>query len=93
MGFEALMPIVVPFIIGLLVGVIIKRGLKLIVAIIALVIVLVATGAISVSFSDIWAKAAETFPTIAGEARDLINFLPYTSVGFLLGLAIGFFKG
>jgi uncharacterized membrane protein (Fun14 family) len=93
MALEPLMPILAPFIIGLLVGVIIKRGLKLVIPIIALVIVLVATGAISLGFKDLYQKATEFLPRIAGEAEVLANILPYTSVSFLVGLAIGFFKG
>jgi uncharacterized membrane protein (Fun14 family) len=88
-----LLPIIAPFIIGLLVGVIIKRGLKLIMPIILLIIVLVITGAISVGFGDIYEKAMEILPRITGEAGDLVNVLPYTSVSFLVGLAVGFFKG
>jgi hypothetical protein len=44
-------------------------------------------------FKDIYEKATEMLPRIAGEAEVLMNILPYTSVSFLVGLAIGFFKG
>lgn len=87
-----LLPILAPFIIGFLVGMIIKRGLKLIFPIIALIIVLVVTGAISVGISDIWTNAANAFPNIGG-AGNLINVLPFTSLAFIVGFVIGFFKG
>lgn len=93
MGLEPLVPLVVPFIIGLLVGVIIKRGIKLIVPIIALIIVLVATGAMRLGFSGAIENAAGFLPQLTDKAGDLVNYLPYTSVGFLIGLALGFFKG
>jgi uncharacterized membrane protein (Fun14 family) len=88
-----LVPIVVPFIIGLLVGAVIKRTFKLMVIIAALVIVLVATGALSLSFSDLYEKATELLPRIAEKTEVLKNILPYASAAFLIGLALGLWKG
>lgn len=88
-----LVPVAVPFIIGLLVGAILKRAIKLIMAVIALVIVLIATGAISWGMSDIYSKAENILPTITEKGETLKNLLPYTSTAFLVGLALGLWKG
>lgn len=88
-----LIPIVLPFVIGLLVGAIIKRTVTLAILIIALIAVLSFTGYVSLSVSDIYEKAAEYLPKIAGQTETLKNLLPYTSISFLIGLAIGLWKG
>ena len=93
MGYEWLVPLVVPFILGLLVGVIIKKTVKLLFVIAALVIVLVATGALSLGVGDLWEKAKDALPQIAGQQDVLLNVLPYTSAGFLIGLALGLWRG
>ena len=88
-----LVPIVVPFIIGLLVGAVIKRTLKLILVIVALVIVLVVTGALSISFRDLYDKAMQFLPKLYEAGSGWINVLPYSSAAFLVGLALGLWKG
>lgn len=88
-----IVPILVPFIIGLLVGAAIKRTLKLVMIITALVIVLVATGALSLTFRDIYDKAMEVLPTLVDLGGGLKDVLPYSSVSFLIGLALGLWKG
>jgi uncharacterized membrane protein (Fun14 family) len=93
MEFAWLVPVVVPFIVGLLVGAVIKRTLKLMVVIAALVIILVATGAVSLTFQDIYDKATEVLPRVAEKSEVLKNVLPYSSAAFLVGLALGLWKG
>jgi len=88
-----IVPVVVPFIIGLLVGAVIKRALKLIVVIAALVIVLVATSAVSLTFRDIYDKAMEFLPRLIDLGGGLKDVLPYSSVAFLIGLALGLWRG
>jgi uncharacterized membrane protein (Fun14 family) len=88
-----LIPIVLPFIIGLLVGVVIKRGLKLLVVVVALIIVLIATGIVSLTFGDLYATAMQFLPRLYDLGNELLNILPYSSVAFLIGLALGFLFG
>ena len=84
-----LIPVVLPFIIGLLVGVIVKKGLKLLVAVVALIIVLVATGVLSLTFSNLYDAALNFLPKLYDVGNGLLNILPYSSVAFLIGLALG----
>jgi uncharacterized membrane protein (Fun14 family) len=81
-----IIPIVLPFIIGLLVGAILKKALKILMLVVALIIVLVATGILSVTFSDIFSA----LPTLYDVGIGWLNVLPYSSVAFIIGLALGF---
>jgi uncharacterized membrane protein (Fun14 family) len=85
-----LIPVVLPFIIGLLVGAIIKKGLKLLIVVVALIIVLVATGVLSLTFSGLYAAAMQFLPKLYDVGHGWLNVLPYSSVAFLIGLALGF---
>jgi uncharacterized membrane protein (Fun14 family) len=88
-----LIPIFVPFIIGLLVGVVIRAALKLVIFIAALVIVLVATGVLSLTITDLYDKAMEHLPNLIKSEHSWLNVLPYSSVAFLIGLALGLWLG
>jgi len=91
--FAWIVPIVVPFILGLLIGAIVKKAFSLVILVIALLIVLISTGALSLSFQDIYDKAMMFLPKIYDTGSAWINVLPYSSVGFLIGLALGLWKG
>lgn len=88
-----IVPVVVPFIIGLLVGFIVKRTTKLVFCVVALVIILVVTGYVSFTFQDVYEKAMEFLPTIIEMGGGLKNILPYSCMMFLIGLALGLWKG
>jgi uncharacterized membrane protein (Fun14 family) len=85
-----LIPVVLPFIIGLLVGVVIKKGFKLMIAVVALVIVLVATGVLSLTLPGLFDEAMKLLPKLYDVGAGWLNVLPYSSVTFLIGLALGF---
>jgi uncharacterized membrane protein (Fun14 family) len=77
----------------LLVGVVVKAALKLVVFIVALVIVLVAVGVLSLTFTDLYDKAMQELPKLYDTGRGWLNVLPYSSVAFLIGLALGLWLG
>jgi uncharacterized membrane protein (Fun14 family) len=85
-----LIPVVLPFIIGLLVGVIVKKGFKLLIAVVALIIVLIATGILSLTFTSLFDEAMKFLPKLYDAGQGWLNVLPYSSVAFLIGLALGF---
>lgn len=85
--------LIAPFIIGLLIGLIVKRTFKLVILAIALIIVLVATGYISLTFTEIYDKAMAFLPRIVNTGMALGDVLPYSSAAFLIGLALGLWKG
>jgi uncharacterized membrane protein (Fun14 family) len=84
-----LIPVVLPFVIGLLVGAVIKRALKLLILVVVLVIVLVATGILSLTFSGLFAEAMKFLPKLYDLGHGWLNVLPYSSIAFLIGLALG----
>jgi uncharacterized membrane protein (Fun14 family) len=84
-----LIPVVLPFIIGLLVGVIVKKGFKLLIVVVALIIVLVATGILAVTFTGLFDQAMKFLPKLYDTGHGWLNVLPYSSVAFLIGLALG----
>ena len=88
-----IVPVVIPLIIGVLVGFIVKRTIKLVFCLLALVIVLVVTGYVSFAFQDIYDQAMEFLPIIIDMGGGLKNVLPYSSAMFLIGLALGLWKG
>jgi len=85
--------IVVPLVIGLFVGAIVKRTFKLVILIGAFVIILVATRIVSLIMQDIYDKSMEVLPKLFSSGQGLLNVLPYASTIFLIGLAIGLWKG
>ena len=88
-----IVPIIMPLIIGLLVGFILKHTIKLMFAIAALVILLVFFGAISITYQDIFDQALKLLPKIIGTGSGFVDMLPYSSLTFIIGLALGLWKG
>jgi uncharacterized membrane protein (Fun14 family) len=88
-----IIPVIVPLIIGLLVGFIVKHTIKLMFAIVALVILLVFTGLVSITYQDIFDQAMKLLPRIIGTGSGLIDVLPYSTITFIIGLALGLWKG
>jgi len=74
----------------LLAGAVIKKAIKLLVLIVALIIVLVATGVLSLTFGGLFAEAMKFLPKLYDVGHGWLNVLPYSSVSFLVGLALGF---
>ena len=91
--FAWIVPVVIPFIIGLLVGFIFKHTLKLIFSVVALIIILIVIGYVSFTVPDIYDKAMEFLPIIIDMGGGVMNVLPYSSITFLIGLALGLWKG
>lgn len=85
-----LVPIIIPFIIGVLIGAVIKKGLKLLIFVALLIIVLVFTGIITLSFNSVYYQAMQFLPKLYDTGHAVLNMLPYSSLGFIIGLIIGF---
>lgn len=85
--------VIAPLIIGFLVGVIIKSAIKIGLAVAAIVIILIALGAITPDqvIKPVLAMA-ESGSSLTSKVNELAGYLPYSSVAFLIGLAVGFFK-
>jgi uncharacterized membrane protein (Fun14 family) len=96
-GSAAIVPSLVVLAIGFLVGIVLKKTVKLGLAILSLVGLLVATGYINLQLSEsskttIYRVFSQA-PTVASQASAFAYILPITSVAFLVGLALGIWKG
>ena len=88
-----IVPIIIPALIGLLVGVIAKHSMRLVFVVAALVVLLVLAGYISLTFQEVFDQAMKFLPRIIGTGSGIIDVLPYSTVTFLIGLALGLWKG
>lgn len=88
-----IIPLLVPLIVGLLIGVILRHTVRLVFPIAALAILLVFMGYVSLTFQDVYDKAMMVLPVIIDMGSGLKNVLPYSSMTFLVGLALGLWKG
>lgn len=85
--------LLVPLVLGFLVGVIIKRAIAVGAAIAILVLILIFVGVLTPS--QVIQPLVSLFrsgPALASKATQIAGYLPYSSVTFLIGLAVGFFK-
>jgi len=85
---------VVPLIIGFIIGVIIKSAIKIGVAIAIVVLILIAVGIVSPGqVLQPLLSFYKSGPDLVSYAQRVAGYLPYSSLTFLIGLAIGFLKG
>jgi len=86
--------LLVPLIVGFLVGLIAKGILRVGLALAALIIILIALGAITPNqvIGPLLAlfKSGQSY---ASTLQRLSGYLPYSSLTFIIGLAVGFFRG
>jgi uncharacterized protein YqfA (UPF0365 family) len=88
-----ILALVIPLVIGFLVGVVIKSALKIGAAIAIIVLLLIFVGALTPS--QVIEPVMSLFRSGADltlKVKQLAGYLPYSSVLFIIGLAIGFFK-
>lgn len=86
--------IVVPLILGFLVGTIAKGIFKVAVGVGVLVVLLIVLGMISPQ--QIVGPVVALFrtgSTYTNKVSQIAGYLPYSSLTFIVGLAVGFFKG
>ena len=85
---------IVPLIIGFIVGVIIRSALKIGIAIAILIVILIAAGIISPdSVLQPLLSIVKSGPSLVSYAQRVAGYLPYSSLTFLIGLAVGLWKG
>jgi len=88
--------VLVPLVLGLLIGIVIKSALKIGVAIALIVLILIAVGIITpdqVIKPIMSAMGSTSAASLEAKVKEIAGYLPYSSLTFLIGLVIGFFKG
>jgi len=85
---------ILPLIIGFIVGVIAKSALKIGIALAVLVLILIAVGIITPNqVLQPLISLVKSGSTISSDAQRLADYLPYSSLTFLIGLGVGLWKG
>lgn len=87
---------VVPLIIGFVVGIIARNVIKIGIALVALVILLIALGTLTpgqVLAPLVSLVKSGSASTVSAYASRVAGYLPYSSLTFIVGLAIGWLKG
>jgi uncharacterized membrane protein (Fun14 family) len=85
---------ILPLIIGFIVGVIIKSAIKIGIALVVLVVLLIALGIITPGqFLQPILSLVKSGSSLSSYAQRVAGYLPYSSVTFIIGLAIGLLKG
>ena len=85
---------ILPLIIGFIVGVILKSAIKIGIALAILVVLLIALGVVSPN--DVLQpllSLVKSGATLTAYANRVAGYLPYSSLTFIIGLAVGYLKG
>jgi uncharacterized protein YqfA (UPF0365 family) len=88
-----LVTLLVPLLLGFLVGVVIKKALAIGAAVAIIILLLIFLGVITPS--QVIQPIVSLFksgPALASKVTQIAGYLPYSSITFLIGLAVGFFK-
>jgi hypothetical protein len=85
---------ILPLIIGFIVGVIIRSAIKIGIALAVLVVILIALGILTPGqVLQPMMGLVKSGPSLTSGVQRLAGYLPYSSITFILGLAIGLLKG
>ena len=85
---------ILPLIIGFIVGVILKSAIKIGIALAILVILLIVLGIVTPNqVLQPILSLVKSGSTLSSYAQRVAGYLPYSSITFIIGLAIGYLKG
>ena len=85
--------LLIPLVLGFLVGMVIKSALKIGAAIAIIALLLIFGGIITPSqIIEPVMSLGRSGPELTSKVSQVAGYLPYSSVTFLIGLAVGFFK-
>ena len=85
---------ILPLILGFIVGFIVKSALKIGIALVIIVLILIAAGIISPGqVLQPLLSFAKSGSSLTSYAQRVAGYLPYSSLTFIIGLALGLWKG
>ena len=86
--------LLVPLVLGFLVGIVAKEAIKIGVAIAVIVVILIVTGFVTPSqVIQPLVQLARSGPSLATKVSQIAGYLPYSTLTFIVGFVVGFFKG
>jgi hypothetical protein len=86
--------LLVPLILGFLVGIIAKAAIRIGVAIAVIIVILILVGFLTPNqVIQPFVQLIRSGPALAPKVAQVAGYLPYSSLTFIVGFVIGFFKG
>ena len=86
--------VLVPLVLGFIVGVIIRSAIKIGIALVVIVIILIALGIVTPSqVIQPLMSLVKSGPALTSTVNRLAGYLPYSSLTFIIGLAVGLLRG
>lgn len=86
--------VIAPLIVGFVVGLLVKKVIKIGVLLAILVLILIGLGVLAPNqVIQPLLSLVRSGPALASKVKEVASYLPYSSVTFLIGLAVGFYKG
>ena len=86
--------VLVPLVLGFIVGVIIRSAIKIGIALVVIVIILIVLGIVTPSqVIQPLMSLVKSGPALTSTVNRLAGYLPYSSLTFIIGLAVGLLKG
>ena len=86
--------VLVPLVLGFIVGVIIRSAIKIGIALVVIVILLIALGIVTPSqVIQPLMSLIKSGPSLTSAVNRLAGYLPYSSLTFIIGLAVGLLRG
>ena len=88
-----ILSLLVPIVLGFLVGTVITAALRIGAAIAIMILLLIFGGILTpTQVIEPLMSVFRSGPSLATKVSQIAGYLPYSSVTFLIGLAVGFFK-
>ena len=86
---------IVSFLLGLLIGYLVKNIIKIGIVLLAIVVLLILIGAISPHTveSFVESTASSAIPQAEHYVTEILTYIPYNSIIFIIGFIIGLVKG
>ncbi|MGD0637925.1 MAG: hypothetical protein ABSA72_07785 [Nitrososphaerales archaeon] len=86
--------ILVPLILGFLVGIIGKAAIRIGAAIAVIIVILIVLGFLTPNqVIQPLVQLVRSGPSLTSKVSQVAGYLPYSSITFIVGFVIGFFKG
>jgi len=86
--------LVISFLLGLLIGILIRKVLAVAIILLAIVVLLMVAGYVSPQQIEAFLNSSlANLQSYAGGAQEIVNFIPYNSIAFIIGFVIGLVKG
>jgi hypothetical protein len=86
--------LLIPLVLGFLIGVVARAAIKIGLVLVVIVVILIALGFVDPNqLIQPLVQYVRSGPALVDKVNQIAGYLPYSSLGFLVGFIIGFFKG